>query len=61
MKKEYLKPALEVVELELATLFAASTTTEGETENAGTGDRPVGDDTPDLAGRRRGSWGDLWN
>lgn len=58
MKKEYLKPALEVVEYSSEILMNV---TSGEQGSTGTGDGEVGDDTPDLAGRRRGSWGDLWN
>lgn len=58
MKKEYLKPTLEVVEFSSEILMNV---TSGEQESAGTGDGPADDDTPDLAGRRRGSWGDLWN
>lgn len=32
----------------------------GELGNAGAGNGTVGNNTPDLANRRRGEWGNLW-
>lgn len=59
MKKEYMVPTIEVVEFASEILMNI---TSGETTSTGTGndDELVGDETPDLVGRRRGSWGDLW-
>ena len=36
------------------------TTTSAEQDNADTSDKPVGGNTPDLAGGSRGEWGNLW-
>lgn len=61
MKKEYLEPTMEITEIELSSIIATSNgTTEGESGQAGTGSGQVGNETPDLAGHRRGGWGDLW-
>lgn len=34
--------------------------TSGEQDNVNVGDKPVGGNTPDLSGGRRGEWGNLW-
>lgn len=48
---------MEVQEIESPQLMI---TTSGETGETGTGSGTVGDTTPDLVRRRRGTWGDLW-
>ncbi len=57
MKNEYKKPSAESVLLEIESIM---TTTSAETGGANVGDKPVGGNTPDLAGGRRGEWGNLW-
>ena len=57
MKKEYKKPAVLPVELETEVIM---TTTSAEQGSANVGNKPVGGDTPDLVGTRRGEWGNLW-
>ena len=57
MKKNYVKPEFEAVELESESLMNILT---GSQSNAGTGSGYVGDETPDCAGGRRGVWGDRW-
>lgn len=57
MKKMYVKPIVEAIEVEFESLM---TTTSGETGGVGTGSGQVGDGTEELAIHRRGSWGDLW-
>ena len=58
MRKEYKSPVAEPVLLEIESIM---TTTSAETGGANVGDKPVGGNTPDLAGGRRGEWGNLWN
>ena len=60
MKKRYIAPQMEVLELETTQLML---TASGETGSAGTGGTVggSGDGTPDLAPNRRGTWGNLWN
>lgn len=61
MKKKYMKPVMEMAEMGLSSIIAISNgTVEGESVQAGTVSDQVGDGTPDLVGRRRGAWGDLW-
>ena len=36
-------------------------TTSVETDGANVGNKPVGGNTPDLSGERRGEWGNLWD
>ena len=43
MKKQYIKPAIEIVEIELETLML---TASGEQANASTGSGTAGNDTP---------------
>lgn len=57
MKKEYKSPVATVILLETEPVM---TTTSGETGGANVGNKPVGGDTPDLAGESRGQWGNLW-
>lgn len=57
MKKQYIKPAVEIVEIEQETLML---TASGEQTNAGTGSGTAGDDTPNLSNKHRGTWGNLW-
>ena len=55
MKKIYVKPEFEAVEVEIESLM---TTTSGEQGNAGVeGEEGDGDD---LVIGRRGSWGNRW-
>mgnify|MGYP003312404407 CR=1 FL=1 len=56
MKKQYLEPTVEVMELESEILMNV---TSGETGEAGTGEGEG--DGEDLAGGHRGSWGSLWD
>jgi hypothetical protein len=57
MKKEYKSPELTTVQLETEVIM---TTTSAETGGANVGNKPVGGNTPDLAGESRGQWGNLW-
>ena len=57
MKNEYKKPVAESVLLETKSIM---TTTSAETGGANVGNKPVGGNTPDLAGTGRGEWGNLW-
>ena len=59
MKKIYVKPEFEAVEVEMVEMVATSSgPIEGETDGAGVGDGvPDGDD---LVIGRRGSWGNRW-
>ena len=57
MKREYKKPSAFAVQLETEVIM---TTTSAETGGANVGNKPVGGNTPDLAGESRGQWGDLW-
>lgn len=57
IKKNYIAPSIEVVEVEYESLM---TTTSGEMGNVGIGGGNAGNG-PELANDRRGSWGNLWN
>ena len=57
MRKEYRTPVADLVQLEVEPIM---TTTSAETGGANVGNKPVGGDTPDLAGESRGQWGNLW-
>ncbi|MBR5592917.1 MAG: hypothetical protein IKW46_02470 [Bacteroidaceae bacterium] len=58
MKKGYKKPSAFAVQLETEVIM---TITSAETGGANVGNKPVGGNTPDLAGNHRGDWGNLWN
>ena len=58
MKKLYIAPAIEMVELETESQMM---TVSGEQGSVGTGKDPVGDETPNLSREHRGTWGDLWS
>ena len=51
MKKQYVKPAIEAIEVEYESLMTTASTETGET---GTGDGTVGDEIPGLSNGRRG-------
>lgn len=57
IKKNYITPSIEVMEVEYESLMA---TTSGETGNTGVGSGTAGSG-PELVNKRRDSWGDLWN
>lgn len=57
MSKKYLKPDVVSVEIKSSPLML---TVSGETGNAGVGDGNAGDNTPDLSGKNRGEWGNMW-
>lgn len=57
MKKVYKKPSAFAVQLETEVIM---TTTSAETGSVNVGNKPVGGNTPDLSGGRRGEWGNLW-
>ena len=57
MKKNYVKPEAMNVEMELSPVM---TSVSGETGNAGVGDGNTGNNTPDLSGKNRGEWGNMW-
>ena len=57
MKKEYKKPSAFAVQFETEVIM---TTTSAEQGSANVGNKPVGGNTPDLAGESRGQWGNLW-
>lgn len=52
MKKVYIAPSVEVAELELAAMLAASDFHVSE---------DVTDDDAVMSNNRRGSWGNLWD
>ena len=54
MKQEYVRPEIEVVDLEVSTMLMALSKDKVDT---GFGDTPS---EPD-ANRRRGTWGNLWD
>lgn len=58
MKKQYVKPAIESIEVEYESLMTTTSTETGET---GTGGGTVGDEIPGLSNGRRGGWGNLWD
>ena len=57
MRKEYRTPVADLVQLEVESIM---TITSAETGGANVGNTPVDGNTPDLAGGRRGEWGNLW-
>ena len=57
MRKEYKSPVATVLLLETEPVM---TTTSAEQGSANVGNKPVGGNTPDLAGGHRGEWGNLW-
>ena len=57
IKQKYITPRVEIVEIDVPQLRLAAS---GETDDAGSGKDPVGDETEDLSNRRRGEWGNLW-
>ena len=57
MRKEYKSPSAFVVQLETEPMM---NTASSEQSSANVGNRPVGGNTPDLAGKNRGDWGNLW-
>ena len=57
MSKKYLKPEVVSVEIKSSPLML---TVSGETGNTGVGDGNAGDNTPDLSGKNRGEWGNMW-
>lgn len=58
LKKKYMTPAAEVMEFASEVLMNITSVETGEIGTGGSDQ--VGDETPDLVGRRRGSWGNLW-
>lgn len=57
MGKKYLRPVAIMVELETEPMLSI---TSAETDDTVIGNKPVGGNTPDLSGGRRGEWGDVW-
>ena len=57
MKREYKKPTAFAVQLETEVIM---TTASAEQGSANVGNRPVGDNTPDLSSKHRSEWGNLW-
>lgn len=57
MKQNYIKPAIEIIEFASDILMYV---TSGEQGGAGIGKGNASDDDPELARRRRGTWGNLW-
>jgi hypothetical protein len=57
-KKEYIKPEIEVIELETESpMLSASGGSDG---NVGVFDDETEDDA-NMSNKRRGQWGDLWD
>ena len=56
MKKEYIKPSMEATEVEVQTIIATS----NADSQFGVYDETTDADA-DMAGGRRGSWGNFWN
>lgn len=55
IKKEYIAPAIEVVEMSSISMFAGSVQDGG-----GIGGNPNEEFDEELSNKRRGQWGDLW-
>ena len=53
MKKQYIKPEVNVEEILTVTMLAAS-------GGMGVGDEVYGEDTDVASNTRRGTWGNLW-
>lgn len=60
MKKQYTKPIIEVAVIELERMFAGSPDSSNDQATGGVGEGSSGDEDPDLANYRRGTWGNLW-
>lgn len=58
MRKEYITPSISVILVEVEPIM---NTTSVETDGANVGNKPVGGNTPDLSGERRGEWGNIWD
>lgn len=58
VKKQYIKPTVEIVVIECPQLMI--TVSIAESDEVGVGDETVDNSTPDLVVKRRGEWGDLW-
>ena len=58
MKKNYSTPTTE--EVQLLTNASLMNIVEGSTTGAGTGSGSAGDEDPEVAGKSRGEWGNLW-
>ena len=58
MKKNYQTPATQ--EVELLTNASLMNIVEGSTTGAGTDEGSAGDEDPEVAGKSRGEWGNLW-
>lgn len=58
MKKKYQAP--ETLEVELLTKASLMNIVVGSTTSAGTGSGSAGDEDPEVAGKHRGEWGNLW-
>ena len=59
MKKVYIAPIMEVVELEVATMIAGSMNAGGTLPGTGWGGESDGKAEPE-SNRHRGEWGNLW-
>ena len=57
MKQTYIKPTIEIIELDSDILMNV---TSGEYTGAGVGKGEANDNDPELACRRHGTWGNLW-
>ncbi|MBR5592632.1 MAG: hypothetical protein IKW46_01035 [Bacteroidaceae bacterium] len=56
MKKNYFTPTT----MEIKIIGPSMCITSGETTGSETGSGNVGDETPEVAGKHRGEWGNLW-
>lgn len=59
MKNEYIKPSINVMEIEMGNMLAASNFIETETTDTNIYDDPMNPNDA-LTRKNRGSWGDLW-
>lgn len=57
MKKNYIAPAIETVEIEIESLMLTDSV---ETDQAGTSNENAGNG-PEMTNGHRGSWGSLWD
>ena len=58
MKKNYCTPVTQ--EVELLTNASFMNVVPSSTTNAGTGNGTAGDSDPEVAGKSRGEWGNVW-
>lgn len=57
MRKKYVSPNSMEIKLMIEPIMNITSTEQG---SAGTGSGSAGDEDPEVAGKHRGNWGNLW-